>query len=74
MILLDTDHLSVLTDNRATGNAALVERLELAAEPLIVPIGMHVGLARLSLGWSVSQRLSCGGRWSILCTGCAPMV
>jgi tRNA(fMet)-specific endonuclease VapC len=38
MILLDTDHLSVLTDRRAAGNAALVRRLELAAEPLAIPI------------------------------------
>jgi tRNA(fMet)-specific endonuclease VapC len=38
MILLDTDHLSVLTDRRATGNSALVRRLELAEEPLAIPI------------------------------------
>jgi hypothetical protein len=38
MILLDTDYLSVLTDRRAAGNAALVRRLELVAEPLAIPI------------------------------------
>lgn len=34
MILLDTDHLSVLTDRRAAEHAALVRRLEKAGEPL----------------------------------------
>jgi tRNA(fMet)-specific endonuclease VapC len=38
MILLDTDHLSVLTDRRATGHPVLVERLDLAQEPLAIPI------------------------------------
>ncbi|HKA05660.1 MAG TPA: PIN domain-containing protein [Gemmataceae bacterium] len=38
MILIDTDHLSVLTDRRAAGNTALVRRLELAGEPLAIPI------------------------------------
>jgi hypothetical protein len=37
MILLDTDHLSVLTDQRAAGNAALFQRLESAQEPLAIP-------------------------------------
>jgi hypothetical protein len=38
MILLDTDHLSVLTDRRAAGHAALLRRLELATESLAIPI------------------------------------
>jgi tRNA(fMet)-specific endonuclease VapC len=38
MILLDTDHLSVLTDGRAAGNAALVRRLELAGQTLAIPV------------------------------------
>ena len=38
MILLDTDHLSILTDLRAAGNSALVRRLELSAEPLGIPV------------------------------------
>ncbi|HVS38704.1 MAG TPA: PIN domain-containing protein [Gemmataceae bacterium] len=48
MILLDTDHLSVLTDRRATGNAALVRRLNLAAEPLAIPI---VAVEEQCKGW-----------------------
>src|SRR5882672_10516854 len=48
MILLDTDHLSVLTDRRAVGNAALVRRLELAAEPLAIPI---VAVEEQCKGW-----------------------
>jgi tRNA(fMet)-specific endonuclease VapC len=48
MILLDTDHLSVLTDRRATGNAALVQRLELAGEPLAIPI---VAVQEQCKGW-----------------------
>lgn len=48
MILLDTDHLSVLTDRRAVGNAALVRRLELAEEPLALPI---VAVEEQCKGW-----------------------
>jgi tRNA(fMet)-specific endonuclease VapC len=48
MILLDTDHLSVLTDRRAPANAALVRRLELAAEPLAIPI---VAVEEQCKGW-----------------------
>lgn len=48
MILLDTDHLSVLTDRRATGNALLVERLERADEPLAIPI---VAVEEQCKGW-----------------------
>jgi tRNA(fMet)-specific endonuclease VapC len=48
MILLDTDHLSVLTDRRAAGNAALVERLERAAEPLAIPV---VAVEEQCKGW-----------------------
>ena len=48
MILLDTDHHSVLTDRRATGNAALVGRLELAGEPLAIPI---VAVEEQCKGW-----------------------
>src|SRR5438874_4449141 len=48
MILLDTDHLSMLTDRRAAGNAALVRRLELAGEPLAIPI---VAVEEQCKGW-----------------------
>jgi tRNA(fMet)-specific endonuclease VapC len=48
MILLDTDHLSVLTDHRAAGNAGLVRRLELSAEPLAIPI---VAVEEQCKGW-----------------------
>ena len=48
MILLDTDHLSILTDRRAAGNAALVRRLELAGEPLAIPI---VAVEEQCKGW-----------------------
>jgi tRNA(fMet)-specific endonuclease VapC len=48
MILLDTDHLSVLTDRRAAGNAVLVRRLEHAAEPLAIPI---VAVEEQCRGW-----------------------
>lgn len=48
MILLDTDHLSVLTDRRAAGNVALVRRLELAGEPLAIPI---VAVEEQCKGW-----------------------
>ncbi|HLW66247.1 MAG TPA: type II toxin-antitoxin system VapC family toxin [Gemmataceae bacterium] len=48
MILLDTDHLSVLTDSRVAGNAALVQRLKLAAEPLAIPI---VAVEEQCKGW-----------------------
>ena len=48
MILLDTDHLSVLTDRRAAGNAALVRRLERAEEPLAIPI---VAVEEQCKGW-----------------------
>jgi len=48
MILLDTDHLSVLTDRRAAGNVALVRRLERAEEPLAIPI---VAVEEQCKGW-----------------------
>jgi tRNA(fMet)-specific endonuclease VapC len=48
MILLDTDHLSVLAARRATGNSALVRRLELAEEPLAIPI---VAVEEQCQGW-----------------------
>jgi len=38
MTLLETDHLSVLTDRRAAGNATLVRRLDLAGDPPAIPI------------------------------------
>lgn len=38
MIFLDTDHLSVLTNHKATGNADLVRRLEAANEPVLIPV------------------------------------
>ena len=48
MILLDTDHLSVLTDRRAAGNSALFRRLELAGEPIAIPI---VAVEEQCKGW-----------------------
>jgi tRNA(fMet)-specific endonuclease VapC len=48
MIMLDTDHLSVLADQRATGNPALTRRLELAREPLAIPI---VAVEEQCKGW-----------------------
>src|SRR5262245_27965366 len=48
MILLDTDHLSVLTDSRAAGNATLVQRLDQAGEPLAIPI---VAVEEQCKGW-----------------------
>jgi tRNA(fMet)-specific endonuclease VapC len=48
MILLDTDHLSVLTDRRGAGHAALVRRLEQVAEPLAIPI---VAVEEQCKGW-----------------------
>jgi tRNA(fMet)-specific endonuclease VapC len=38
MILIDTDHLSVLTDRRAAGHPALVRRLGAATEPPAIPV------------------------------------
>jgi len=48
MILLDTDHLTVLTDRRAAANVSLVARLELANEPLGIPI---VAVEEQCKGW-----------------------
>jgi tRNA(fMet)-specific endonuclease VapC len=48
MILLDTDHLSVLVDQRAAGNPALIRRLELAREPLVIPV---VAVEEQCKGW-----------------------
>jgi tRNA(fMet)-specific endonuclease VapC len=48
MILLDTDHLSVLTDRRATGHAVLLRRLEAAEEVLGIPI---VAVEEQCKGW-----------------------
>jgi len=48
MILLDTDHLSVLTDRRAAGNVSLGRRLELAGESLAIPI---VAVEEQFRGW-----------------------
>jgi tRNA(fMet)-specific endonuclease VapC len=48
MILLDTDHLSVLTDRRAVQHSALIRRLELAGEPLAIPI---VAVEEQCKGW-----------------------
>lgn len=63
MILLDTDHLTVLTDRRAAGNAALVRRLELADEPLAIPIvaaeeQCRGWLARLSRTRDIQQQIT----------------
>jgi tRNA(fMet)-specific endonuclease VapC len=38
MILLDTDHLSILVNRNATGHAALVSRLENSGDSLGVPV------------------------------------
>jgi tRNA(fMet)-specific endonuclease VapC len=38
MILLDTDHFSVVTDARHSLHGSLVERLETSGEPLAIPI------------------------------------
>jgi tRNA(fMet)-specific endonuclease VapC len=48
MILLDTDHLSVLVDRRAAGHSVLVRRLERAGEPLAIPI---VAVEEQCKGW-----------------------
>jgi tRNA(fMet)-specific endonuclease VapC len=48
MILLDTDHLSVLTDRRAAGNPTFVRRLELVTEPLAIPV---VAVEEQCKGW-----------------------
>lgn len=48
MILLDTDHLSVLTDRRAAGIAALVRRLESAGDTPALPI---VAVEEQCKGW-----------------------
>ncbi len=48
MILLDTDHLTVLTDRRAAGHAALVQRLDSAGESLALPI---VAVEEQCKGW-----------------------
>lgn len=48
MILLDTDHLSVLTDLRAASHSGLVRRLESAGEPLALPI---VAVEEQCRGW-----------------------
>lgn len=48
MILLDTDHLTILTENRAAGHAGLVRRLTDADEPLAIPI---VAVEEQCKGW-----------------------
>jgi tRNA(fMet)-specific endonuclease VapC len=48
MTLLETDHLSVLTDRRAAGNATLVRRLDLAGDPPAIPI---VAVEEQCKGW-----------------------
>jgi hypothetical protein len=48
MILIDTDHLTVLTDRRATGHSALIRRLESVEEPLAIPI---VAVEEQCKGW-----------------------
>src|SRR5436190_13025783 len=48
MILLDTDHLSVLTDRRAADHANMVRRLQSAGEPLAIPI---VAVEEQCKGW-----------------------
>ncbi|MFL5338946.1 MAG: hypothetical protein ACJ8F7_02165 [Gemmataceae bacterium] len=48
MILLDTDHVSVLTDQRAAAHAALVARLASMQEPLAIPI---VAVEEQCQGW-----------------------
>jgi tRNA(fMet)-specific endonuclease VapC len=53
MILLDTDHRSVLVDRRAAANSALVQRLELAREPLAIPV---VAVEEQCQGWLAKLR------------------
>lgn len=38
MILVDTDHISVLTDPRHVLQAGLVEKIQAAGEPVAIPI------------------------------------
>jgi tRNA(fMet)-specific endonuclease VapC len=38
MIFLDTDHLSILANRAASGNASLSRRLQAANEPVAIPI------------------------------------
>jgi tRNA(fMet)-specific endonuclease VapC len=63
MILLDTDHLSVVADQRAGGNPALVRRLELAREPLAIPVvaveeQCHGWLAKLHRTRDIHQQIT----------------
>src|SRR2546430_16793079 len=48
MILLDTDHLSILINRNAAGHSALVARLESAGDFLGVPV---VGVEEQCKGW-----------------------
>jgi tRNA(fMet)-specific endonuclease VapC len=48
MILIDTDHLTVLTDQRAASNALLVRRLEAAGDAPAIPI---VAVEEQCKGW-----------------------
>lgn len=48
MILLDTDHLSIVTNPRAAGHRHLFERLDNAHEPLAVPV---ISVEEQCKGW-----------------------
>jgi tRNA(fMet)-specific endonuclease VapC len=48
MILLDTDHLSILTNPHATGHVTLFNRLDNSSEPLAVPV---VSVEEQCQGW-----------------------
>lgn len=48
MILLDTDHVSIVANRHATHHAALVRRLNDASEPVAIPI---IGAEEQCRGW-----------------------
>jgi tRNA(fMet)-specific endonuclease VapC len=48
MILIDTDHLTVLTDRRATAHSSLIRQLESVDEPPAIPI---VAVEEQCKGW-----------------------
>lgn len=51
MILLDTDHLSVLLDERDARRDRLQERMELAIEPIVCTV---VSLEEILRGWQAA--------------------
>ncbi len=53
MILLDTDHFSVLADGRHAKHAQLVERLGSAADPVLIPV---ISVAEQFRAWLAQVR------------------